>query len=93
MKIEYNKEKSEKNKEKHGINFAEGMNLWNDQDRIIIPAKSEDESRYAIIAKYKDKIWTGFYTLRGPQNEMIRIISIRRSRTKETELYESETIR
>ena len=86
MKYEYDPVKSRGNKEKHGIDFVEGQALWQDGDAIGFPAKSDDEVRFAILGKYKEKLWMGFYTLRG---ERIRIISIRRARKGERELYES----
>jgi uncharacterized DUF497 family protein len=50
------------------------------------PAKSEDEDRFALLAMFKGKLWVAFYTCRS---DKIRIISTRRARTKERNLYES----
>lgn len=46
MGFEYDKHKSESNKEKHGIDFIEAQALWKDPDRIEIPARTLDEPRY-----------------------------------------------
>ena len=60
--------------------------LWVDPDRLVIPARSDDEVRYALLAKYRKRIWAAFYTIRGGNT---RIISVRRARKAEEALYES----
>jgi uncharacterized DUF497 family protein len=86
MEFEFDKRKSEMNKIKHGIDFIEAQNIWNDPDRIEIPAKTIDEPRFLIIGKISDKYWSGIITYRS---ERVRIISVRRSRQEEIEIYES----
>jgi uncharacterized DUF497 family protein len=86
MEFEFDKGKSETNKKKHGIDFIEVQALWNDSDRIEIPAKTIDENRLLIIGKVSDKCWSAIITYR---KEKIRIISARRSREEEIEIYES----
>ena len=86
MVFEFDKRKSEMNKIKHGIDFIEAQNIWNDPDRIEIPAKTIDEQRFLIIGKISDKHWSGIITYRG---DRVRIISVRRSRKEEIDIYES----
>ncbi|KAA0220782.1 BrnT family toxin [candidate division KSB1 bacterium] len=86
MVFEFDPEKSASNRNKHNIDFVEAQDLWDDPDRVVIPAKNLDEPRYLLIAKRDGLIWSAIYTVRG-QN--IRIISVRRSRRNEEELYES----
>jgi uncharacterized DUF497 family protein len=86
MEFEYDPVKSQHNKKKHGIDFREAQSLWNDEDRLVIPARSETEVRYALLAKSNNKIWVAFYTLRG---HAIRIFSVRRARDKEEQQYDS----
>lgn len=86
MKFEFDPKKSDANRTKHGIDFIEAQELWNDVDYIEIPAKTTDESRFLVIGKIGEKHWTGIITYR---NDNIRIISIRRARNEEIELYES----
>lgn len=85
MGFEFDPVKSKKNKEKHGIDFEEAKELWEDPYAKGFPARSDDEIRYAIMAKYKRKLWMGYYTLR---DERIRIISVRRARKGERKIYE-----
>jgi uncharacterized DUF497 family protein len=85
MKFEFDSEKSSNNKKKHGIDFHEAQAPWDDSDTIEIPAKTVDEPRLLVIGKIGDAHWSGVITYRG---ESIRIISVRRSRPEEVDIYE-----
>jgi len=85
MDFEFDPKKSDSNKNKHGIDFIEAQKLWNDLDLLEIPAKTNDEIRFLVIGKIDEKHWTGIITYR---NDNIRIISVRRARNEEIELYE-----
>ena len=85
MEFEFDPPKSNTNKEKHGIDFIEAQALWNDPDLLEIPARTKDESRFLVIGKIEAKHWSGVITYRG---ENTRIISVRRARDEEVELYE-----
>ena len=84
--FEYDDKKSTSNLKKHGIDFVVAQELWQDPDLIEIQAKSESEPRFLIIARIAKKHWSALITHRGGT---IRIISVRRSRKTEVELYES----
>jgi uncharacterized DUF497 family protein len=86
MEFEFDSPKSDSNKKKHGIDFYEAQALWDDPDLIEIPVKTSDEPRYLVIGKILGKHWSGVITYRG---EKIRIISVRRSRNEEVDIYES----
>jgi len=86
MNFEFDPKKSDSNKNKHGIDFVEAQQLWNDLDLLEIPAKTTDEMRFLVIGKIDENHWTGIITYR---NDNIRIISVRRARNEEVELYES----
>jgi hypothetical protein len=85
IKFEYDLNKSQANKQKHGIDFEEAQSLWLDENRVQIQAKSDTEPRFALIACYDDKLWSAFYTYRSSH---IRIISVRRSRDNERKIYD-----
>ncbi|MBE8993127.1 BrnT family toxin [Microcystis aeruginosa] len=87
--FEYDENKSQTNQQKHGIDFIEAQKLWEDDNLLEITGKSETEPRYLIIGQVQDKHWTAVITYRS---EMIRIISVRRSRTNEVTWYESRRI-
>ena len=87
VEFEFDSNKSETNKQKHGIDFIEAQALWNDLDLLEIPAKNtEDENRYLVIGKIYNKHWSAVITYRKGTT---RIISVRRSREKEIQYYES----
>lgn len=85
MECEFDLKKSDSNKQKHGIDFYEAQTLWSDPDLIEISVKTSDEPRYLVIGKISEKHWSGVITYRG---DKLRIISVRRSRKEEVEIYE-----
>jgi uncharacterized DUF497 family protein len=87
MEFEYDNDKSKKNHEKHGIGFFEAQLLWEDPDRVVIPARTTDEPRYLLIGKIAEKSWSAIFT---HGREKIRIISVCRSRSEEVDIYESQ---
>lgn len=89
MKFEFDTVKSDANRIKHGIDFHEAQALWDDPDVIEIPAKVSDEPRFLVIGMIAGKHWSGVITYRS---DMIRIISVRRSRKEEEGIYESQGI-
>ena len=84
--MEFDESKSKANKAKHGIDFVEAQALWEDMDLLEIPARTEDEPRMIVIGRIKEKHWSAVVTYRGNR---VRVISVRRSRKEERELYES----
>ena len=84
MDFEFDSEKSDKNKAKHGIDFVEAQELWTDVTALEVPAQSETEARSALIATYSGKLWTAIFTYR---KKKIRIISCRRARDGEKRTY------
>ena len=84
--FEFDETKSQANFLKHGINFVDAQQLWNDPMLLEIPAKTEDERRFLMIGLINTKHWSAVITYRSAN---IRLISVRRSRTEEVALYES----
>ena len=84
MQFEYDPNKSYSNKEKHGIDFEEAQLLWGDSKRIEISAQTIGEERKVLIAELNNEIWSAIFTLR---DKNIRIISVRKSRKNEKEIY------
>jgi len=79
MIFEWDSDKSELNRKKHGINFETAKDLWSDANRVETHAPHPVEDRAILIAKYLNRIWTAIYTMRG---DAIRIISVRRARER-----------
>ncbi|MCP5012556.1 MAG: BrnT family toxin [Aestuariibacter sp.] len=84
--FEFDARKSASNKTKHGVDFVEAQALWLDPGLIEIPALTDDEPRFLVIGKLLEKHWSAVVTYRDGN---IRLISVRRSRTEEIEIYES----
>ncbi len=87
--FEYDEVKSDLNLRKHGINFQTATRLCEDSHLLEIQAKSEDKPRFLVIGLLDGKHWSAVITYR---NQRIRLISVRRSRKLEMELYESRRI-
>ena len=89
MNFDYDKRKSASNKTKHGINFEEAQTLWDDRFILKIPSIVNviEDPRFLYIGLIESKHWTAITTHREPN--ITRIISVRRSRKQEVELYES----
>jgi len=85
MEFEFDPRKSKANLDKHGISFDEAAQLWNDPRFIEVPARTNDEPRFLGIARLEKKYWSAIITHRDAK---IRIISVRRSRQEEIEIYE-----
>ena len=86
MEFEFDPAKSRTNKEKHGLDFVEAQVLWDDPELLEIPLKSQEEPRFLEVGLIDDKHWSAIITYRQTR---VRIISVRRSRENERELYES----
>jgi hypothetical protein len=86
MDFEYDLVKSNSNKQKHGIDFEEAQLLWLDINRVEIEARSTNESRVMVIGRIGKKYWSAIITYR---QKKVRIISVRRSKVQEVNLYES----
>lgn len=83
--FEFDDEKSQLNKRKHGIDFVEAQALWLDQRRAEVPARTADEPRFLVVARWDHRHWTAVITYR---KEKVRIISVRPAREEEVVLYE-----
>lgn len=84
--FEFDADKSQANLVKHGIDFLDAQALWKDPDLLEIRARSDDEPRFLVIGLIGPKHWSAVVTYR---NGTLRLISVRRSRAREVELYES----
>jgi uncharacterized DUF497 family protein len=83
--FEFDSRKSRANKTKHGIDFHDAQELWEDPELIEVPARIDDEPRSLVVARIDDRHWSAVVTYREGR---IRIISVRRSRPEEIALYE-----
>jgi len=83
--FEFDKNKSKSNMQKHGIDFESAKKLWKDPNRVEIPSRWVDEPRHILIARLENNLWSAIYTYR---ENRIRLISVRKSRNNEKEIYD-----
>ncbi len=86
MDFEFDETKSRSNKAKHGIDFSDAQLLWLDDQLLEVQARTEDEPRFVVIGRIAEVYWSAVITYRDSR---VRLISVRRSRREEVELYES----
>ncbi|MEL7465089.1 MAG: BrnT family toxin [Pseudomonadota bacterium] len=80
---EWNEEKRRSTKEKHGIDFAEAIELF-DLPHIVARSDRGDEVRYVAVGRLNNRFVAVVYTVRG---EATRIITARRARDGEIRAY------
>ncbi|MFM8893911.1 MAG: BrnT family toxin [Actinomycetales bacterium] len=85
MRFEFDPAKSTANATKHGIDFEHAQSLWDDEDYLEIPARTEDEPRWIVLGRIDGQTWAAIVTRRA---QAIRMISVRRARPPEEALYE-----
>ncbi len=85
MQFEFDPGKSASNLAKHGIDFADAKALWDDEDHLEVPARTQDEPRWVVIGRIEGRAWTAIITRRQSST---RIISVRRARPSEEALHE-----
>jgi uncharacterized protein len=85
MYFEWDETKNQSNIRKHGISFEEAKELFQSK-HLILPAKSDTETRYIAIGMYQNILYIAvIYTNR---QRYIRIISARRAKNKEIKLFQ-----
>jgi len=58
VRFEFDPGKSASNLKKHGIDFADAKALWDDEDRLEVPARTQDEPRWVVIGRIDGHVWT-----------------------------------
>lgn len=84
IEFEFNREKSLTNRMKHGIDFVEAQQLWQDYFLVVPTYVGNDGERTCIIGMINDVCWVAVTTQRFGKT---RIISVRRARNTEREKY------
>ena len=83
MEFEFDRAKSEANRQKHGVSLDQARQIWDDA-YIEITARTVEESRWIVVGKIHERLYACVFTRRG---ESLRLISCRRAREKEAQLY------
>jgi hypothetical protein len=89
IKFEWDENKNQINRKKHGIDFQEAKTVFYDDDAIVFddPEHSLEEERFLIlgISEY-EKLCIVSHCYRG-EDDIIRIISARKATGSETKTY------
>lgn len=88
MSYQWDPNKAKSNLKKHGVNFADAVGVFEDEDAITIEDEHESESRFITIGRdFLRRILVVVYTFRGV---IIRIISARKATARERKIYEEQ---
>lgn len=90
LKFEWDKNKNEINKAKHGLSFEEAREVFEDDNAILFddPDHSVGEERFLIIGMVKSsKICIVSHCYKD-SNNVIRIISAREATKNERKIYQ-----
>ena len=85
MEFAFDPRKSLANRAKHGIDFHDAQQLWDDPNLMEIPARTDDEPRWLLVGRIGEQCWSAVVTERAGR---VRIISVRRARKEEIAIYE-----
>jgi len=83
VRFDWDPAKSESNQAKHGISLASASALW-EGPVVTLPSKRPGELRHLAIGLIEGRHWTVIY---APRSDHFRLISARRSRQNEKELF------
>jgi len=90
MRFEWDVNKAEINKQKHGVSFEEASTVFDDYEalRIYDPDHSEDEDRFIMLGMSSIlRLLVVCHCYRA-NDEVIRIISARKATRNESSTYE-----
>jgi hypothetical protein len=86
MEFDWDENKNKSNQDKHGIDFNDAKDVFNDKNSKVSEDLRKDygESRWKIIGKIFGSIISVIYTIR---DKAVRIISARKAGQKERDEY------
>jgi uncharacterized protein len=89
---EFDPDKDEANRIKHGVRLLFGMRVFEDADVAMIPTVrlGDEEERFKAIGLIDGKLWTVIHVWRGAT---VRFISVRRSNDGEQRNYDRHSRR
>jgi uncharacterized protein len=89
MNFEWDEDKNQLNIEKHGLDLADGEELFDGRLPLLVrPDTAEDygEDRWLGIGTLNRRVVVAVFTERGP--DLIRLISLRKANQQEKRQYE-----
>jgi hypothetical protein len=91
MEYQWDPEKAASNLEKHGVDFADAVGVFEDEWALTVKDEVvEGEQRFATLGTdFLERVLVVVYTHRGGE---IRLISARRATRKERRTYEQKRV-
>lgn len=89
MEFEWDEEKNEQNIRKHGLDFADGTELFSRQFPFLVAPDEHEhhaEERWRGIGTIRGRVVVAVFVERQP--DVIRFISLRRASQEERKAYE-----
>lgn len=89
MDFEWDEQKNNDNVRKHGLDFADGKELFKGKQPFLVAADLEDEygeQRWHGIGMIQGRIVVAVFT--EPEPDVIRFISLRKATQEERNAYE-----
>lgn len=83
--FEWDENKRKYNLEKHGVDFMDAIEIFDDPNRIEFENTRKEETRFQTVGMVHDVVLFLVYTLRGKKK---RIISVRRASKNERKAYD-----
>ncbi|QXQ05256.1 BrnT family toxin [Sphingosinicellaceae bacterium] len=89
MQVEFDADKDEVNRFKHGVALAFGRRVFDDEAVDILPTIriGDEEERFKAVGLVDGKLYTAVHVWRG---NTVRMISVRRSNAGEQRNYDRD---
>jgi hypothetical protein len=86
MEFEWDPEKGEANRRKHGVDFADAVGVFDDPLALSFPDERQGETRFVAVGEdFLNRLVVVVYAWRG---DCIRLISARKATAHERRQYE-----
>lgn len=90
MDFEWDPDKAVSNLAKHGVDFADAIDIFDDPSLLLlVDPRRYGERRYKAIGAVRGRVLFVVYTMRG--DDLCRIISARRASRRERTAYSSSS--
>ncbi len=86
MKYEWDREKAENNRQKHGIDFADAVTALEDDAGLTLEDQYSDEERFVTVEM--DALGRVLVVIYARRGERIRVISARRATRSERKQHQ-----
>ncbi|MBI1263572.1 MAG: BrnT family toxin [Alphaproteobacteria bacterium] len=88
LKLEYDPEKDDANRDKHGVSLGFALEVLADRNRVDVLDTRFDygEERFVTYGFAQGRVWVCVY---APRQDAVRIISVRKANEREIHRYDT----